>query len=561
MRDLHEITADEATLTKAAPLGVVPLATNDRYPAPYFVDKVKRFIFSDPHFGATAADRERKLFQGGLTIETTLDPQWQQEADTSLHGILTDPTDPPGALVAIDPRDGHVKAYTSSLDYFDTDPAYRFAAFRKLDLADARDASGIPQRSPGSTFKPFVLATALEQGIPLTRRYNGPHRMLIPLPRQAPWDLSNFDTSEDYGRINLVEATVNSVNTVFGQLVLDVGPANVANTARSMGIDNAAMTNDPSIAIGSQAATVEDMASAYGAFATDGIRHPEVFVTRVTDRNGRVLYGAHPAPKQVLPTDVARTVTGVLQQVVQRGTGINARIGRPAAGKTGSAENNTDAWFVGYTPELVAAVWVGEPESNLVEMKPPRTRITVLGGTFPARIWQIFASSALATVPASTFPVPDPSTTTTTAPRSTPTTRALVPGIYSVVGKHVIPAVQELTQDGYQVRTVRAPSRRYPPNYVTAQDPPAGSPLRPGGTITLTVASGPPRAVTVPGVLGMPADQAIATIRAAGLVPDLVVEVQPDPVPPDSQGRIWKQNPASGIARDEGTTVRIWGNP
>jgi penicillin-binding protein 1A len=385
--------------------------------------------------------------------------------------------------------------------------------------------------------------------------------MLIPLPKQAPWDLSNFDTSEDYGRINLVEATVNSVNTVFGQLVLDVGPQNVVDTARLMGIDNPAMRPDPSIAIGSQAATVEDMASAYGAFATDGVRHPEVFVTRVTDRNGRVLYEAHPAPKQVLPTDVARTVTGVLEQVVQRGTGINARIGRPAAGKTGSAEDTTDAWFVGYTPELVAAVWVGEPESTSIAMKPPRTRITVLGGTFPARIWQIFASSALATIPASTFPAPV-GTTTTTAPRTnTTTTRPLIPGIYSVVGKQVLAAVQELSQDGYQVEVVRTPSRRYPPNYVTAQDPPAGSPVRPGGTVTLTVASGPPRVVSVPSVTRMPAAQAIAAIRAAGLVPDLVVEVQPDPVPPNSGGIVWKQNPASATSVDEGSTVRIWGNP
>jgi penicillin-binding protein 1A len=405
-----------------------------------------------------------------------------------------------------------------------------------------------------------VLATALEQGVPLSRRYDGPHRKLIPIPHQQPWDLSNFDDSKDYGRINLIEATVNSVNTVFGQLVMDVGPANVALTARAMGIDNPAMTADPSIAIGSQPATVEDMASAYGAFATDGVRHPQVFVTRVTDHNGRVLFEAHPAPKQVLPTDIARTVTGVLQQVVQRGTGVNARMGRPVAGKTGSAENNTDAWFVGYTPELVAAVWVGEPQSTAVAMRPPLTRITVLGGTFPARVWQVFASSALSTTPAATFPAPV-GTTTTTAPRSTSTTRALTPGIYSVVGKQVLAAIQELSQDGYQVRTVRVPSRRYPPNYVTAQDPPAGTALRPGGTVTLTVANGRPRVVSVPGVLGLPADRAIAAIRAAGLVPNLVVEVQPDPVPPNSAGLVWKQNPASSTRLDEGSTVRIWGNP
>ncbi len=153
MHELHEIDDAEAAFAEALPLGVVPQVSNDRYPAPYFVEKVKQFIFHDPHFGATAADRERKLFQGGLTIETTLDPKWQQEADTALHGILTDPSDPPGALVAIDPRDGHVKAYTSSLDFFDTDPAYRFAASRKLDLADAR-VNGAPSGARAAPSSP-----------------------------------------------------------------------------------------------------------------------------------------------------------------------------------------------------------------------------------------------------------------------------------------------------------------------------------------------------------------------------------------------------------------------
>jgi penicillin-binding protein 1A len=555
MRELDEIPEPEAAFLRALPAGVVPFLPNDRYPAPFFVEKVKHFIFSTPAFGATAADRERKLFQGGLTIETTLDQQWQQEADTALRGVLTDPTDPPGALVAIDPRDGHVKAYTSTLDFFNADPAYRFAAARKNDLADAR-ANGAPTRRPGSTFKPFVLATALKQGMPLSRTYQGNS------PRSIPgWEqpLQNFD-NESYGRLNLMEGTVNSVNTVYGQLVMDVGPQNVVDTAKQMGI-----TSDlqpyPSIAIGDEAVTVEDMASAYGVLAADGVRHPEVFVTRVTDRDGRVLYEAHPAPTLVLSPDVARTVTGVLQQVVQRGTAVNARIGRPAAGKTGTVDDNTDAWFVGYTPELVAAAWVGFPEGG-VKMRPPLTRITVIGGTFPARIWQVFASSALASVPASLFPAPQgPVTTTTTRTRSSSTTRPLAPGIYSVVGQQVLKAVQALSQDGYQVEIVHRPSRRYPPNYVTAQDPPAGSAVRPGSTVTLTVANGRPRVVTVPSVLGLPADRAVAVLREAGFVAQLFVEVQPPPVPADSQGKVWKQNPASSTSVDEGSTVRVYANP
>ena len=562
LRVLDRISAPEGELVRALPLGVIPLAADQRYPAPFFVEKVKKFVFNDERFGATKADRERALFNGGLTIETTLDPAWQLEAETALRGILTDPRDPPGALVAIDPRDGRVKAYASSQDFFNTDPAYRFAKFAKEDFANARDENGQPTRSPGSTFKPFVLAAALQNGIPLTKTYNAPASVTIPIPGQDPWVPHNFEADKGYGRISLLEATVNSVNTVYAQLVMEVGPARVAFQAAAMGITTALETDKPSIAIGSQPVTVYDMASAYGVFAADGVRHPAVYVTRVTDRDGRVLFEAHPPATQVVPRDIARTVTATLQQVVQRGTGVNARIGRPVAGKTGTAEDFSDAWFVGYTPELVAAVWVGEPERNDIPMRPPRTRITIIGGTFPARIWQIFASSALATTPASLFPVPDPPSTSSSTSTTTNSTRPpLGPGLVSVVGLHVIPAVQSLEQKGYRVEVVEAPSRRYSPGYVTAQDPPAGSAVRAGATITLTVANGRPRILTVPNVLGLLADQAAAQIRADDFVANIVVESEPPPGTVGGEGKAWKQSPISGTTADEGTTITVWVNP
>jgi serine/threonine-protein kinase len=130
-----------------------------------------------------------------------------------------------------------------------------------------------------------------------------------------------------------------------------------------------------------------------------------------------------------------------------------------------------------------------------------------------------------------------------------------------VVGQDVFTATQELTQHGYRVAIVKAPSRVYPPNYVTAQDPPAGTPVRPGTLVTLTVASGRPRSVTVPTLVGLPVDAAAAELRSAGLVPNVVVEVEPDPVPPGSGGQVWKQSPISGTALDEGSSVTIWANP
>ena len=551
MRTLHRISAPEAALAVAVPIGVTRQATDQHYPAPFFVEKVKKFIFNDPRFGATVADRERKLFQGGLTIETTLDPSWQLQAETALHGILTDPSDPPGAIVAVDPRTGHVKAYASSQNFWGADP------FAKVDLADARDEKGAPTRQPGSSFKPFTLATALEQGIPLTRTYDGRSGRVILPGWPPPKGLENFEGTA-FGRLNLVDATVNSVNTVYGQLVTDVGPQNVANLANASGITNKLLPVQ-SIGIGDDAVTVEDMASAFGTFDNDGMHHPEVFVTRVTDRSGRALYDPHPVASRAMSATTARTVTGVLQQVVQRGTAIKARIGRPVAGKTGTTDGRKNAWFVGYTPELVAAVWVGFPDGS-TQMLPPRTRIEGLGGEWPARIWQIFASSALATTPASLFPAPE---APTAAPRSTTTTTRvpLKPGIYSVVGLDVITATQSLTQKGYKVAVVLAPSRRYPPNYVTAQDPPEGTAVRAGATITLTVANGRPLVLDVPNVLGLLADQAAATIRAAGFIANIVVAAEPPPGTVDSAGKAWKQSPISGSRADQGSTVTVWVNP
>jgi penicillin-binding protein 1A len=557
MRSLGRIGRAEAALARAVPLGLTPRADGTRYPAPLFVDKVKQFVFSDPRFGPTPADRERLLFQGGLTIETTLDPRWQFEAERALGGVLTDPRDPPGALVAVDPADGHVKAYASSIDYFNADPAYPFGAWRKFDLADARDGAGNPTRPPGSSFKPFVLATALERGVPLSRTYSGASPREIPPAWVGEDALHNFE-DESYGRLNLTEATVNSVNTIYGQLADDVGYGDVAFTARAMGITTP-LQGVQSIAIGQEPATLEDMAAAYSVFAADGVRHPAVFVTRITDRLGRVLYQPKGLPQRVLSSDTARTVSAVLQQVVQRGTAVNARIGRPAAGKTGTTDDRKDAWFVGYTPEIAAAVWTGFPDNT--PMVPPRTPIEGQGGAWPAQIWQVFVSSVLADVPAVPFSVPEGTTTTTTRPVSTTTRPPAVPGLYSVIGLNVFDAVARLTEDGYEVELVHAPSRRYPPNTVTAQYPVEGTPLRRGGTVTVTVANGRPREVVVPSVLGLAADTAAGVVRDAGLVAELRVEVQPSPVPPDSGGRAWKQSPPSGSTLDEGSTVTVWVNP
>jgi penicillin-binding protein 1A len=315
----------------------------------------------------------------------------------------------------------------------------------------------------------------------------------------------------------------------------------------------------PSAALGSNGATVLDMASAYDTFAADGVHTAPVLVTKVTTSDGTVLSRAPITRERVVPETTARTVNGVLQQVVNRGTGVNARIGRPVAGKTGTSDGWADAWFVGYTPELVTAVWVGFPPEE-IEMRPPRTRITVTGGSWPAQIWQRFAGTALAEIPVSAFPLPAadaPSTTTTSRVRLDPNRVPVV----DVSGQTVPAATRTLRDAGYKVRIRYAPSRDVPRGIVMGQEPSGGSPTRAGALVTIIVANGPPRQVAVPNVLGAYPDEAAATLRGAGFGVSIQVRAEPPPGNPARAGRVWMQSPIAGTTVDLGTTVTIGVNP
>jgi penicillin-binding protein 1A len=278
--------------------------------------------------------------------------------------------------------------------------------------------------------------------------------------------------------------------------------------------------------------------------------------TRATTRDGKVLYQAPVQRRRVLPASIAREVTSALVQVVDRGTGINARIGRPVAGKTGTTDASSDAWFVGYTPQLTTAVWVGFADRQR-SMTPPTTRITVTGGTWPAQIWQLYQASALAATPAASFLAPvAPSAATTTT-----TTTDATPALGSFVGMRLADAERVLVAGGFRVSTESQTSRAYPPGTVVAQRPAAGSAITAGPTVTLVLASGPPVQTAVPTLLGQLADQAAALLANAGLQVQIVRQQQPPPADPSLLGRVWKQSPASGTAVDQGSTVTVWVNP
>ena len=543
MRELGTASEADIAAASAAPLGVVAKkASSDRYPAGYFVERVKRFILDDERFGATPTDRRRLLFEEGLRIRTTVDLRVQQAAEEAVKSVLPNPaTDPSGAVVVIDPRTGFVRALVGGRDFFGAEPEAKF------DLA----TQGL--RQTGSSFKPIVLAEALAQGIPQEKVYEAPPSLTVPMPDgQAPWVVGNYE-GEGGPPENLVDATVHSVNTVYAQLIQEVGPQKAIDMAHNLGIAGS-LQPFPSAVLGSNEVSVLDMASAYSTFAADGMHADPVFVTEITRADGSVLYRRPATLRRAIPTAVARGVTGILSQVVQRGTGTAAQLGpRPVAGKTGTANEWRDAWFVGYTPELVTAVWVGFPE-RLRSMVPPATPIRVTGGSWPAQIWRRVMEPALGDSPVTDFPAPEAVVPQERIAATAPPTGVALP---DVVGRNESQARTVLEAAGFKVETERRPTRERASGMVADQTPAPGTLVTPGTTVLIGVSSGPPRPVVIANTIGLSVDQAARMLQASGLSVDIVVEDPPEgaKVRP---GRVWKQSPDAGALVDEGQTVRIW---
>ena len=326
---------------------------------------------------------------------TTLDRNVQRAANAAATTILDQADDPVVSIVAIDPRTGQVKALVGGRDF----------GRQQFNVA----VQG--RRQPGSAFKPFALAAALTQGMSPRSIFVSEPKTIAMGSGSPPWTVATYSGSYA-GPITLRDATVVSDNTVYADLGIMVGPQTVAAEARSLGI-NSPIGNNPSIVLGGLGRGVSplDMAAAYATFANGGERvtgsatlgdEPgPISITKVTDAHGHVLLVNRPVRDQVLEPWKDAVLTSILQEVVARGTGTGAALGRPCAGKTGTTEDFGDAWFCGYTPDLAAAVWVGYPTHR----RPLFVRgINVAGGTFPATIWRAFMLDALADVPASQFP-------------------------------------------------------------------------------------------------------------------------------------------------------------
>ncbi|MFP3907477.1 MAG: transglycosylase domain-containing protein [Acidimicrobiales bacterium] len=405
MFDQDLISRDTYEEVLAEPLRVRPPtpAALERYPAPHFVEEVKQWFLDNPAFGETREDRIQLLFGGGLRIHTTIDLDLQAKAEAARDEILPDPeNDPEVAIVALEPRTGQVRAMVGGRDFYGEGRAAKYNM-----------AMGVG-RGGGSSYKPFVLATALSQGMPLSRRYPAPTRRTFEFPGQDDWTV----TGGGGGSADLIGMTVGSYNTAYAALMLDVGPANATAMARQLGITTH-QNPVPAAVLGSENVTALDMANAYGTFANSGLHVPPVMVERIVRADGTILWEHTHEQRRVISADIADTITNILTQVTTSGTGRNANLpGRPLAGKTGTGTGFKDAWFVGYTPQLSTAVWVGFPEEETA-MEPPNTPIPVFGGTYPARIFRAFMGPAHEDEPVLDFR-PMPTTTTIPRPRPAP---------------------------------------------------------------------------------------------------------------------------------------------
>jgi penicillin-binding protein 1A len=386
MVDNHKLSAGDAAAIKQQAIGAVPSShgqvTNGV--APWFVELVREEAIS--RFGESA------VYGGGLRITTTLDLDDENAAEYAVAHVLNQPDDPQAALVALD-KSGAIRAYVGGRDYNTL----------KVDLARGQQGGG-SGRQAGSTFKPFVLAADVEQGNTVKQVFRAPAHITLPTA-SGPWKVSNFG-NESFGSTDLIDGTVHSINTVYAQLVMQVGPDKAVALAHAAGITSD-LPAEPSITLGSGDVSPLEMADAYLTFARDGQRVEPFAIAKVEGPDGHTLFEANPKTSTATKPDTAHLVDFVLQQVIARGTGTAAKLDRPAAGKTGTTENNGDAWFAGYTPDYAAVVWMGYPEGNSHPMDDVHG-IAVTGGTFPAQIWQEFMSAALTDVPPDKFADPPP---------------------------------------------------------------------------------------------------------------------------------------------------------
>ncbi|MEW6425210.1 MAG: penicillin-binding protein 1A [Bacillota bacterium] len=393
------ITADQAAAAKKEPLNFHKGNPGSHYRYPYFVDYVTEQLIS--RYG------EDIVYKGGLRVYTTIDKKIQEAAEKAFANPKNFPASvrdakgvlqPEGAAVFLDPQTGYVKAIVGGREHT-----------HQLQLNRATDSP----RQPGSAFKPIIA-----YGPAIELKGMAPASVIDDIPvKYGSYSPPNYD-GKYRGLVTMRRALINSINVVAVRTLMDhVGIANAIDFASRLGFSLDPANHGPSMALGGlhRGVTTLQMAAAYAAFANGGIYQPPTAILKVESIDGKVLEEHKPRPVQAMKPTTAFLITSMLKDVIQMGTGTNARLNRPAAGKTGTTDESKDIWFAGYTPDLVGVVWIGYDQ--------PKPMPRQFGGTYPALIWRQIMSEALQNVPARDFHQPPNIVTATVDSKS-----GLLPG-------------------------------------------------------------------------------------------------------------------------------------
>ncbi len=557
---------------KAEPLGVIPNEVVESG-SPQIMLRVKSELLDTNKYGLGTSYEERKraVFGcpaavtdcdggGGLRIDITIDNRLQTEANRILRAWFRPGLDgPTGAISTIDNATGAIRVMASGIDFGDD-----FAAGeRPYDLASTG------KRQPGSAFKPITLAAALESGDrdgnPITLGTywddSSPARIVCDSPCPPDndfWEVENAGGNSSKDLRTLDSATYNSTNTVYARLVSEIGPEAVVEMGNRLGIKTAL---DPhlSITLGAEEVRPEDMAIAYSTLANYGTLHEPYIIERITNADGEVIYQHETDARPVLNEQIAAAVVGSLKKVVTSGTGRRADIGRPQAGKTGTATRSTDVWFAGFVPQLTTAVWVGDPDGTIpleditvfndVEQTEQFYR-TASGGTLAAPIWKQFMEFAMAGIPVVDF-LPEPPGTDLY--RQTPFTRVPQPDV--ATGN----VIEDLFAVGLRGVIEEVPSA-LPQGTFIATVPAAGANLRQGSEVIVQVSSGEAPAVVLIDLRGLTPNQIadrldeFATLTGVTLKFTLVNVETSNPM---LHGIVVSTNPVAGSPVNDGQTIEV----
>lgn len=501
---------------------------DDRLAGPrgYLVREVEREIVT------RSPVSEDELYTRGYRIVSTIEVPMQESIEAAAQSLPEDrPENLRVAMVSLDPTDGAIKAMYGGPDY----------------VTIARNAVTQDTAQAGSTFKPFTLVAYLENGGSLRSRYNGDNRIPIEGFPEPPQNFGN----ESFGEIDVVRATASSVNTVYAQMNVEVGPSTTAQVAVRAGLDEDTLGllgpdfEVPANVLGTASPNPLDMAEAYNTFAAQGV-HNEPFIVRSMEYldGGTVYQGAGESSRE-FAEDVMADTTYALQQVVERGSGEPAQgIGRPSAGKTGTSQENRSAWYVGYTPQLTTAVAMYQVSADGTTAEPITpfgdfVNREITGGSYPVRLWTAHMTRALE----GTEVIPFPERADVGEPNLPP-----IIEVPSVVGLPEAEATAQLRAAGFGVAVERATDPAVPEGDVVSQSP--SGEAEQGSTVTIVVSEGT-GLVDVPNVVGQTAEQARSALTAAGFSVT-ARDVEADAPP----GQVVAQSPAGGQA-EPGSTVTI----